>query len=286
VSYLEELAQALAERRVPARRILLEVEDHLRCDPAAAGRLGDPRELAAQFAEGLAASRSRRAAAASFVALALTAGALVATQQSLGASPDIFSGTSFALAALAGLGVAVAPQIAFVAGMLALQQAWRLYGRDAVPAAELRLLQRRAAVGVAAGGATAGGIVLYAVNFWGQLPSWWAALSVAAAATSALALGAAAATISRAAQPVAVLPGGTVDPIDELGPLARPLAPLRGRPWRLAAVTGSAVTLAMLLVGWRAESSLGEGVFRAAVEAAAFAAGFLLLGRLLGLRGR
>ena len=51
--YLQELEQALRQRRVPARRrrrFLAEAADHIACDPDAAATFGDPERLAAEVA--------------------------------------------------------------------------------------------------------------------------------------------------------------------------------------------------------------------------------------------
>src|SRR5262245_56794248 len=79
MSWLEQLDGELKARGVPGRarrRIVLEFEDHLRCDPASRARLGDPAALAQAFADDLASSTSRKAAIGSFGLLALV-GALV-----------------------------------------------------------------------------------------------------------------------------------------------------------------------------------------------------------------
>jgi len=202
MSYLEALSRALGRRGVRGRlreRILLELADHLHCEPKA--RLGDPEELSAHFADELGGGRAQRAALAAFGSLGVVGLAVAVTQASLTSYPDVFSGSSIVLAALAGF---------CVLGALAHARAGRI-------------------------------------------------------------------TVSGE--------GGTCDPVDELGPLARPLAPLRGRPYVLAILVGGAVVLAMLAGAWYAEGSPEEGLLRAAFEAVAFATAFLSLGRVLGLHG-
>ena len=54
MSWLDTLAGELRARRVPRReraRILLELRDHIECEPGCEERLGDPRELAITFAD-------------------------------------------------------------------------------------------------------------------------------------------------------------------------------------------------------------------------------------------
>src|SRR3954468_1002587 len=92
---IEELSREL--RRVGIRgrrrrRILTEFADHLACDPDAA--LGDPRQLAAQFADELAGDAARRTALGTFAALAVVAFAVGLPQLTLPTVPDLTSGRS------------------------------------------------------------------------------------------------------------------------------------------------------------------------------------------------
>ncbi len=285
MSYAEELGRELRAAGIPARRrerILLEIEDHLAADPSA--ELGDPRALSRQFAEELGAHLSRRAALATFAALALAGLAYTGAVASPQPYPDITSGRSTVLAVVALLGLVVAPQVAFVAGTLAVVRALRLRRERVLPAGELLLLRRRAGVGVVAGLATLGCVALHALNFWSELPLWWTATSVSLAAAASVPLAAAGVAVVRAGGPVVRTAGPARDLVDDL-PLLERLG-LRGRPWRLCLLVGVPVVFAMLAAGWRAEHSFGEGVFRAGAETVFFAAGFLTLGRYLGLRRR
>ena len=269
---IDELGRELTARGVDRRRrerILDEIADHLACDPDA--DLGEPRALAAQFADELAASAARRAAWTAFAALTLVAAALLATQAALPAVPDIASGRSVVLAAVAGLCVFAGAQVAFVAGSLAALRALRLRREPALAAAEVALLRRRTAVALGAGAATAAGIALYALNFWDQVPRWWSLLSVVLAAAAVAPLAAAALAHARAGALAVSVEGQAGGFAADLGPLARPRA------------IGVAAVAAMLVGASLAERSLVEGVERAAVEAIAFTAGYLALGRPLGL---
>src|SRR3954447_12163390 len=72
MSFHERLPRELAAVGISGRlrpRILEEFDDHLASDPQA--DLGDPGELARQFADELGSFRARRAAVRSFAALAL-----------------------------------------------------------------------------------------------------------------------------------------------------------------------------------------------------------------------
>jgi hypothetical protein len=85
-----ELARAGIRGRL-ARRIVLELEDHLRCNPDA--NLGAPREIAERFAEELRVPRTRRSTYAGFAALALAAVLLGVPTRGMSAAggwPDTF----------------------------------------------------------------------------------------------------------------------------------------------------------------------------------------------------
>jgi hypothetical protein len=263
---IEELARELAAVGIRGRqreRILAEFADHLACDPDA--RLGEPRDLARQFADELATDAARRTAFATFGALAVVAAAVVLPQLTLPRVPDITGGTSALLVAPATLAMLLGAQVAFAAGFLAALRALRLEGPQDVP-----LIRRRSAVALAAGAATAVGSALYAVNFRGVVPSWWFALALAGAAASALPLAATAADYSRSGG-IAVSPGVVHGLAVDLGPLGRP------------ALIGTAAVLAMLVGASFAEHSVVEGAIRAALEGIAFAACFLALRRSLAL---
>src|SRR5919202_1118435 len=74
MTYLDDLSRELARRGVRGRlraRILAEAEDHLRSDPEARDRFGEPDEIANAFAAELGTHASSRAAVRAFVALAV-----------------------------------------------------------------------------------------------------------------------------------------------------------------------------------------------------------------------
>ncbi len=263
---IEQLGSELAAVGIRGRRrdrILAEFADHLACDPEA--RLGEPSELARQFADELATDAARRAALATFGALAVVAAAVALPQATLPRMPDITGGTSSFLVGPATLAMILGAQIAFVAGCLAALRALRLEGPQDVP-----LIRRRSAVALAAGAATAVGSALYAVNFRGVVPSWWFALALASAAAAALPLAASAAVYARSGG-IEVSGGAARGLAVDLGPLARP------------ALIGMAAMLAMLVGTSFAERSVAEGAIRAAFEGIAFAACFLALRRFLAL---
>jgi hypothetical protein len=286
MSWLDELAAELDARLVPLRerrRILLELSDHMQCDSGCEARMGDPRRLAATFADELATHRSRRSALAVFGALAATAVALTVWQLMVArvGYPGFDAGLSLALFLPALVGIFIAPQVALVAGTLGAVRALRRRRARSLPAAEIALLHRRAEVALSAGFATVGGLGLYAVDFSRRLPAWLTAATAALAAAAALGLLAAARAVAhgRSLHPAQAGPAGDV--YDDVPLLCRRW--LRRRPWLLGAAASLAVGIGMTLFSAHAEHSLLEGLQRGAVEGLAAAAGFALLGRRLGL---
>jgi hypothetical protein len=248
-----ELARVGIRGRL-ARRIELELADHLACDPDA--RLGSPRLIAQRFADELRLPLTRRATRVGFGALAATAAGLAA--QSLHSWPDIATSRGLVVA-LAGLTVAVAAQIAFVAGVLAVWGLW--LGAD--PA----LVQRRLLVALAAGAVVVCGEGVDVAVLQPVLPAWWLPLALPATLVPAAGLAGAGVSLRTAA---ALTPA--------------PAAP--ARPFTRGAVLSiGAASVALMVVGSAiAEHSWAEGLSRGVAEAVAFAVGFLALGRFLGVR--
>ena len=264
---IEELGRELAAVGLRGRRrerILAEFADHLACDPEA--DLGDPRELAEQFAAELASDSARHTAFATFAALAGVAFAVGVPQVTLPTIPDITSGHSSWLVGPATLAMIVGAQIAFATGCLAALRALRFVG-----VGDVRVVRHRIAVALAAGAATAAGSALYAANFWGIVPDWWAVLAVLSAAAAAIPLAVASLTYARA---------GGIELLDAAPPrgLKADLGPL-ARPWLI----GAAAALLMLVGTSVAEGSVIEGATRAGFEAAMFAACFIAFRRPLAL---
>jgi len=264
VSFFGELRRELVTRGVDARRIrriVLELEDHLACDPEA--KLGAPSQIAARFAAELRIVQTRRATIGGFGALALS-GVLVASAwlgvSAAGGWPDL-PGVRGGLVALGGLVSVLAGQVSFVAGVLGV---WLWLRRPD----ELWLVQRRMVVALRGAGLVVAATGIDAVGLRPDLPGWWFALSVAAIGGSAAALVVAAHALR----------------------LATALTPLRlRRPaagWQLSSVlgVGLAAVAAMSVGNGLAERSWLEGATRGVFEAVAFAACFLALGRVLGLR--
>ena len=270
---IDELARELAAAGVRgrwARRALDEARDHI---AESQGEFGDPREIATGIAAVVGTTRTRRAAWAAFAALACTglayvgAWALVAHD----GQPDITAGGALGVAAT--LALFFLPQVTFVAGVLMLWRALRL--PSPAPAAELRVVRRRAAVALAGGAATAGSWVVYVRQF--DVAHGAAMVAAGIAALAALAV---AALLVRGATAPRVEPEGSAgDVFDELG-----LPGLGAHPWAFATAFAFVVGLAAFAVGWNAEGTLVDGLVRGVPEAVAVLGCYAALGRVLALR--
>ncbi|MGC1184489.1 MAG: hypothetical protein WBA31_04960 [Candidatus Dormiibacterota bacterium] len=288
MSWITELDRELSARGVSSRQrhlILLEFEDHIACEPGCEGRLGDPHQLAARFAEELASEGARRSALIAIGALAVTALALGISQfpASDSAQSGFDNGRSLALFVPAALGILIAPQVALVAGVLAGLRAVVRRRTAVMPAAEIGLLRRRVWIALFAGMATAVGIVLFIVNFSASLPARWMALVGGLAGLALLALLATAAWLVRSGAVATEASGPAGDVADDLRYFG--CARLARRPWLLGAVVIVVVAVAMTMFEWRAEQSLTEGLQRGLFEGLVATLGFVLLGPALGLIG-
>jgi DUF1707 SHOCT-like domain len=287
MSWLETLAAELSARGVPARerrRILLELHDHIECEPGCEDRLGDPRELAGSFADQLATARTRSGALRAFGALALAAAVLAISQLAIhaaGGYPGYSNGLSTWLFFPALIGMLVAPQVALVAGSLAALRTVLRRHVAGIPAAEIDLIGRRSRIALLSGVATVAGLELYLINFANRFPGWYLSLIGGLAAAAGVTLVLALRDMRRAQAIVSTMPGTAGDVYDDLPLLARRW--LQRRPWLLGAIGTLIVGAATTLFFAHAERSLQEGLQRGIVEALAAALGFLLLGRSVGL---
>jgi hypothetical protein len=281
--YLNALSAELGAvgiRGSRCRRILAEAEDHLR-ESGDEARFGEPKVIAARFADELTTNGARRTALFSLFALA-PAGIGYALLLGLNRSgPDITSAKTPPLGVAAALVIALAPQISLAAGLLAFALAWRLRATPVAPAAAISLLHRRAAVALGAGAATLSGIAVYAVEYSRGLPDWWTTLAFAVIATAIVPVAVAAVALGSTARLRAQAEGPAGDVFDDLGPLLdRVPVRLRGRPWRFCLLFAAAVAVAAFVGG-----GLDEGPRNAVAEFGAICACFAVLGRFLGLRG-
>lgn len=266
---IERLDRELAALGVPSRRrrrIRLELEDHLACDPSA--DLGEPVELARQFADELGTAFARQAALATFAAL-VPFGLLFCA---LFAAAAVYTTSAPLLLTLA---LVVGVQVAFVGGVLALLRALRLRGLAVVPAAEARVLLRRGEAGLAGAGLTIVAVTLLASGYY-QDAQWshrwlgWVTVGVGAAS---LAFGSAALLRAHRLLPAAV--GAARDLSFDLG--------IEADPRRLAFAIAGAVAFCIALAGV-VQSDPFDGLARGLADGTLCLAGFALLGRPLGLR--
>jgi hypothetical protein len=262
--FFAELRRELAECGIEAsriRRIVVELEDHLACNPEA--KLGEPVKLAEQFAAELRVSRTRRATVGGFASLAVT-GTLVGTSttaiSAAGGWPDLF-GSRGAVVAVTGLAAMFAGQVSFVAGVLG-AQLW-LRRPD-----EVWLVQRRIGVALAAAAVVVVAHGVDAVTLRSSMAGWWFSFAASAAVLSAVLLIASARTLRGATR---LTPGRFKRAAAGWSPA-----------WVMT--VGVAGVVAMSVGSGFAERSWIEGAFRGAVESVAFVAGFTVFGRRLGLR--
>lgn len=282
VAYLDALRVELVSAGITGRRsdrILTEIADHLACDPAA--QLGSPRDIARQFADELGTLHARRAAGRSFAALAI-AGLLFGA--AFAGSPAAAFGAAPAGAPLLGQlarGVAIlAPQLAFVAGLLAALRAMRGRKRGVIAAAEARVILRRATLATAAGLATSLSLGAIALVFADHVSSGWQALALIASGVGTVALVTVLPALWAAARLRPVAPGDAGDMFDDFGPVVP--ARLSGRPWRVAILVAAAVAVAVALAG-AAGDDLYDGIARGVADGLVCLGGFATLGRYLGL---
>ena len=301
--YLDRLEHELRLKRAPRRRLLAEVEDHLRSSAGELGaglpadeaerraveRFGAAAIVARHFAQTVAASSARRSSywlGAAFVAYAATAVLFALT-----AGPQFADFPQ-------GAPTALALQVAAVAFAVSLVRTARWRRAPLVPEDRVRLLANGAVIGI---GAVAAGLALETlvaltrpagVLAWSDLPVVVGMLAVVTCVTLVAALAAAAAAFRSsllAALPGAETSGRPALPslVDDVGalvpPARRPLAALFSRPVVLVGLV-ALVALAAVVVSQPASAALPAlalGLF----EATAIVVGYLSLGRPLGLRG-
>jgi hypothetical protein len=278
MTYLDRLGRELAAVGIRGRlrgRILAEAADHLA--EGEVERFGDPGALAREFADELATARSRRATLVALAALAGAAAVFSAAWLLLvvrGGKGDILSAEWAPLGVAAAIGMLVCPQVSFAAGLLA---ALRVFGRRherSLPAAEIGLLLRRTRVALAFGALTLASVALYAFEFRADFSTWYVLTVAPAAAALSLPLAGATLLTRHAAAVKSSVPGEAGDVFDDL-PVELPR-----RPWLLLAATAGAAALAALAAG----GVTNEGPRNAVAETILVVAGFLALGKRLGLR--
>jgi hypothetical protein len=278
--YLGELARELGTVGIRGRlrrRILAESKDHLRSGANGVERFGAPAEVANAFAAELGARAARRSALGAFAALGV-AGAVYAVSF-VGAAfahrspPDTWPGAAFPAFAL----VIIAPQVAFVAGALALVRSIRRRG-SVLPTAELRVINRRTGVALLAGFATMAALALLAFELRSLADGWWVDFTLVGAGAASVLIALAAIPATGAARLRPRIAGEAGDVFDDIG-----LGGYRDDPWRFARRVAVGVGCVVWLTGIVQGDPL-DGAVRGLAEALACLAGFFALGRFLGLR--
>jgi len=298
--FVEELESRLASlgvRGVSLQRVVTEARDHLEQaaredgEERAIESFGDPRRFARLVASELATRRTVHATFGAFAALAVTGATFLAAFALVpraGGWGDLFGGHVQELGPALALALAVPPQIAFVAGCLALLHALRIRRETAAGREELVLLRRRSNVALAFAAMTLAAVVAYALDYTGELAAWWTWATVSACVLLAAPLTGAAYAVSSSACPSASPGGGAGDIFDDLGPVARIGAvrrlELAEHPWRFAGLSALVVGVAAFALGWYAEGDPGSGLVRGIFEAVVLLICFAALGRTLGLR--
>lgn len=282
--YLNDLDAQLVRagiRGARRKRIVTEFADHLSCDPGA--DLGDPRALAAQFADELGSSFARTAAFRAFAALALTGALVAARLASFVPLRNTSVGMPLDTAAL--LVCILAAQVALVAGGLGLVRAVLVRRRSTIPQQEATILARRAGIGLAAGAVAMLAVPLHGSTSLGNTTGTpWLAFVAMGVSLGAIALTVPAVIRAARLRPLASGPAG--DLLADFGPL-QPLATRAtgGSVTRLALVAAVALAIVIALAGVAAGDPY-DGILRGLLEAGAFLGGYAVLGGYLGIRRR
>lgn len=269
--YVDVLRRELRARGLRCgvrKRIIAEVSAHLESS-GEPERFGDPAELANEFAAELGTQATKRAAVGAFTALAVAGVVFTACFVSFTFADGLGPFDTSFLGIAAAVAMIVAPQVAFVAGGLALLRTIRRRHARILPTRELAVVHRRTAVALAAGVATMGALAVYAHE--AAAASWWTTLVyVSTGVATALLL--VAGIPARRAACVRPLVGGDAGGLaDDLGFDVDPRA--------VAFAAGALVWLAGIVQG-----DPIDGLIRGVFEGLACFGGFLVLGRFLGLR--
>ncbi len=283
MTYVESLERELSAVGISGRlraRIVAEIADHLQLDPKAS--LGDPAQLAREFADEHGTARARRAVLVTFGSLALAAvvlGVGVLVGHSLGFPVNKHPASRTLAAIGAGLTV-IGGQVAFAAGMSAVLRALNRR-RSSLARSEAVVLGRRMTVALASALLAMVGLAIVGVEYNGVVSGSWPTVALVGAGVGAAGLFAATPWVSAAFRLRPVREGPPGDMFDDLGPLVPSW--LVDRPWVIALLLAAALAIAVAVAGVIQDDPY-DGALRAIVEGAACLIGFGLLGRYLGLR--
>ena len=285
MTYLNALEDELTAAGIPAarrRRILAEFADHLHEDPGA--ELGAPRELARRFADELGTRLARGAALRAFAALAVTGLVMAIMFLADGRNRQLsFSATNRTptpgwAAPLLMLSI-LAAQVALAAGGLALLRALRMRRRPLISWDDATVLLRRAGVALVAGTVALAGVPVIAVAFPDGGGSIWHVLAWILTGMALVGLALAAPAVLRAVRLRPRVQGRATDLLDDLDGLLPP----GFTPTRVALLVCAAIIVVVTLSGVAADDPY-DGLARGLADATACIAGYLVLGRYLGLR--
>lgn len=286
MSFLKDLETELTAAGIPARRrarIVAEFRDHLSEDPGA--DLGNPRELARQFADELGTSLARESAFRAFAVLALAGIALLIMfftgGQLRGWVGYAHSGTLDPVWWYAPVIVvcALAAQVALASGVLAALRAYRLRRVSVITTADAAILNRRAGVGLISGAITMTALPLTALAV--HLDTRWYTVAPVVGIVMIAVLLAMLPDVLRAARLRPQRPGVAGDLTADLGPEIT--VTVAATPWRVAVVLSLAIFLILAAFGVSADDPY-DGLLNGLLDAGACMAGFIVLGRYLGLR--
>lgn len=295
--YLTRLARELSDAGIwgdRRARILTEFQEHLSSDPGA--ELGEPPEIAAQFADELGSDLARQAALRAFAALAL-AGVLFGIAFITGGRVHSFAAHGSAVgglgsavgqsnpSALAMIAMAVclvAVQVSVAAGVLGLLRAIRLREHVVVATEEATVLVRRAGVALLAGAVALLALPLVAVTL-PQLSSSWKVLAYVVTGVGLVSVASAVPAVRAGLRLRPRVEGCAGDLVDDLDAVL-PLSPrLLGSPWQFAMIVSVTIAVVLTAAGI-AQSDPFDGALRGLADGFACLLGFAFLGRYLGLR--
>lgn len=293
-TYLSTLEDELAAAGIPARRrarILAEFADHLHDDAHA--QLGDPHDLARQFADEIGTRLARTAAYRAFIALAFAGTVLLVMFLTDGRTNGWVGYGSFNgnqtqrwyVPML--LACALAAQVALAAGSLAFVRAWRLRRQPVISHADALILNRRAATGLIAGATT---MMVMPLTFFGFRHPWggfgnlgdpgarWFMANLIVGSAVVVGLFAVLPSVLVAMRVRPSLAGEPGDLRRDIG-----IDDARVTPWRAAFMLSGMILVALALLG-AVQDDPYDGLARGLLDAIACLAGFAVLGRYLGLR--
>ncbi len=285
-TYLSTLEGELAAAGIPPRRrarIVAEFADHMHEDPSA--ELGTPRELATQFADELGTRLARTAAFRAFGALAFAGISLAVMFVAVGrwralnmyGARHPISTPTWTMPIM--LLTALAAQVAFVAGALALLRAWRLRHERVIGRADATMLARRSGVGLVSGALTMAMLPGIALAFPHTAGHTWKVLAWVVAAVAVIGLASVAPSVVSSAR---LRPASSGEPADLTTDLGSWL-PAQLTPTRCALLLATAILTLLALQGLVVDDPY-DGIARGLLDGVACLVGFAVLGRYLGLR--